>query len=409
MHLAPRPHTNWFSKGSVTQRDPVRRALLEWIFSELAKETVNISELSRESRVKRTTLSTWRQKLKVDPNYRPDPNALGRHLALPEEVEQELADHIRKEYIAKGRMLTMSSLSALARAAYNELNETSPEDKGREFKASNNWDYGFLGRREMALRTPHMKRRTVPDDTQVAKFLQEMEVAMFQFRKDLTYIINVDESAWHTLPNVPLVIADRGADEVVCFTDADEKECITIIAGITMAGDKLPLWGIARGKTVRCEEKFRTNERLSRALERNELLFTHQVSGWSDIEVVKAYIDWLSADFLKGRPALLVWDVYASHRCDEVRQFAADRNIGITFIPAGMTGTWQPLDYRIFGALKNRARSIYTSAVALHPERTYTLLDAVATLLDCWKQTTQEEVIGAWRQIIDVDMGLDQD
>jgi len=36
----------------------------------------------------------------------------------------------------------------------------------------------------------------------------------------------------------------------------------------------------------------------------------------------------------------------------------------LSFVPSGQTGTWQPLDYRVFGSLKARAKERFNAAVA---------------------------------------------
>ena len=55
----------------------------------------------------------------------------------------------------------------------------------------------------------------------------------------------------------------------------------------------------------------------------------------------------------------LIWDIYPSHRSEAVVLRAAEFNIELLFIPAGMTATYQPFDIRIFGELKMKAMTAF--------------------------------------------------
>jgi hypothetical protein len=70
------------------------------------------------------------------------------------------------------------------------------------------------------------------------------------------------------------------------------------------------------------------------------------------------YIDWLSAN-CHGEPLLLVLDVYKAHRTAKLRQRARELNAELLFVPAGGTSLYQPLDRRVFGELKSRARHAF--------------------------------------------------
>jgi hypothetical protein len=62
----------------------------------------------------------------------------------------------------------------------------------------------------------------------------------------------MDEMSWKLLRSDSLIIADRGAKGISCVLDGNPKAC-TLIATINDAGEKLPLWAIAKRKTERCE------------------------------------------------------------------------------------------------------------------------------------------------------------
>ena len=72
------------------------------------------------------------------------------------------------------------------------------------------------------------------------------------------------------------------------------------------------------------------------------------------------------------------------------------------YIPAGQTGAWQPLDYRIFGSLKARARAEFDQhhvSVLEGNEECINWERAISVLLDCWEQVSNEEIIESWANL----------
>lgn len=55
---------------------------------------------------------------------------------------------------------------------------------------------------------------------------------------------------------------------------------------------------------------------------------------------------------MNDEPFALVFDVYKSHLDKEVRKEAKRLGIKLIYVPACGTGKYQPLDIRVFGALK---------------------------------------------------------
>jgi hypothetical protein len=65
----------------------------------------------------------------------------------------------------------------------------------------------------------------------------------------------------------------------------------------------------------------------------------------------------LHREVADGHSCILVLDVYPSHRTDLVFAAAEANDVELLFVPAGGTGRFQPLDRRVFGELKSRARA----------------------------------------------------
>jgi hypothetical protein len=75
----------------------------------------------------------------------------------------------------------------------------------------------------------------------------------------------------------------------------------------------------------------------------------------------------------------------------------ADENeLSLIYIPAGQTGYWQPLDRRIFGNLKGRAKGRFNMAHCGREIPKLNMIWAIRCLLDCWQSIGQDDVLDAW-------------
>jgi hypothetical protein len=128
------------------------------------------------------------------------------------------------------------------------------------------------------------------------------------------------------------------------------------------------------------------------------LVLTHQESGWTDRRVALEYLHWLS-ERVRGQGLCLLWDSFAAHRDEEVRAQAAATDVALKFIPTGMTDEWQPLDLRIFGSLKQRAKALFDQEWMRDPDTELTTETVIELLLQAWRAITQEEVLNAWNKL----------
>jgi hypothetical protein len=200
----------------------------------------------------------------------------------------------------------------------------------------------------------------------------------------------MDETSWKLLNTGFVTIANRGSETVDCLFAGDPKMCLTAID----AGEgRLPIWILCRGTTTRCERRYRTDDALNRAIGQGQLVVSHQESGWTDTRVACDDLRWLRTRFGSGE-IILIWDVFASHRCAEAKALAAELGIRLEFIPPGMTADCQPLDRRIFGNLKSRARARFNALWAV--DQNLSMQDSIVILLEAWKSISQFEVLDAW-------------
>jgi hypothetical protein len=368
------------------------------------------------------TIKDWRSKLLHDPEWRPYENRNEHRRCLSREQEAELCREIVEQYIEPGFYCPPKVCQVLAARIYgreveekwawdgdgaedNDDSEASDDvdatdavrhrhRRPRKAVFTRRWRQGFLRRHSLSLRRPHLRRRPRINDEVVAQFLGEIGECFDRCGR--RNIFNTDETHWSIINPHQVTIAPRGTEGVSANFPCDPKLGVTAIATISAAGEKLPLWIICKGTTERCEKRFR--QHFEQQIKYKQLVLCHQVSGWTDKVISKTVLRWL-ADRCGDSSGTLIWDVYAAHREEGVKAYAARKGIGLLYIPPGMTDTYQPLDRRIFGSLKARARARFDDLWVENPSRELSLVDAVEVLLEAWAAVTQEEILNAWAEL----------
>jgi hypothetical protein len=65
-------------------------------------------------------------------------------------------------------------------------------------------------------------------------------------------------------------------------------------------GGKVPLLVLWKGKTERCEERYRDDSRLQKSIRGGELILTHQPNGSTIALVASDYLYWLRSRIKRG-------------------------------------------------------------------------------------------------------------
>ena len=333
-----------------------------------------------------SNLKRWRRMLLggVDP-FRSPPRR--PHYGVPREAEEEIFQELTRLLETQQfcpRVLVRSVAIAIGRR-FNP-----------NFRAGRKWLRSFLRRYGLSFRVAHPRRRTAPNDQVVANFLQELEVALVQLPPSL--ILNMDETAWRLYNGQLTTLARRGADEVMTCSRLDEKSNITVICTVTLDGKKLPPWAIIKGKTEKCEERYRKDPRMRSVLGSKKLFLTHSESGWATKHVMKLYIKWL-ADQVGHCWCYLIWDLHSSHRHPSVKEKAARENVNLSYIPAGQTGTLQPLDAGVFGPLKSHATNLLNIACTHRPLSELDMVDALLILVQAWSELSEDAIARGWNRL----------
>jgi hypothetical protein len=143
------------------------------------------------------------------------------------------------------------------------------------------------------------------------------------------------------LPNGLLIWAPAGRDHVSVHVNAGGKKAITALASITAANDKLLLFLIAKGKTLRVEQ--------SQLGAPDDCILAHSSSIRTTIPTFHKYRARLRDNYQDHEPIRLIFDCHSLHRSAETRTFGASLGITLNHIPPGWTDELQPLDHSVFG------------------------------------------------------------
>ena len=360
--------------------------LLQQLSQENRMQHKFMDMLAQETGINKETLRTWRGKLKKDKDYKPIHGPHVKNIVLPQSAIQKIVKTIHDDYLSSSRYLPPRAFKSIAlREAHSQGIEN--------FKASRSWCNHFLKANNLSVRKPHVQRRTKPNDAIISSFLSDFEVACMQYQPRL--IFNADETCWRVCNGIIKTISYRGADSVAINSMHDTKEGITVLATVNKAGEKLPLWVLATGSTVRSENKFRQDKRIRHIISSKKIEITHSASGWFTEQIAIKYVKWLS-EKINGRNAYLIWDLHSSHQTPLVKKTLCDLGIGVSFVPAGQTGVWQPLDNKIFGNIKMRAQAKLDEMMAEKDLKDIDLIDAILILYEIWEELNIDTVKKAW-------------
>ena len=111
----------------------------------------------------------------------------------------------------------------------------------------------------------------------------------------------------------------------------------------------------------------------------------------------RRYLSFIHERFENG--CLLLWDVHASHRHESVKQAAQEHGICLSFIPAGQTAIWQPLDRRIFGIVKQKAKLRFQEVIIRKGLENVDMIDAIVVLIEVWRSLSEQTIRKAWSHL----------
>jgi len=120
--------------------------------------------------------------------------------------------------------------------------------------------------------------------------------------------------------------------------------CILVTLTVTASGLKLPVFFIAKGKTMKCTEKLNVSSpHVVRPTE----------SGWCRYEILPDYIENIILPYTGDASCCLILDCYGAHKKYVSELYHPQYNIEFAWVPECMTATLSPLDVLINPVVKS--------------------------------------------------------
>jgi hypothetical protein len=336
-------------------------------------------------------LYDWKRQWENDRDWRPWKLQVHgeANRTFTDEQESELADTILTEYIAPGKQFVASTFRELAQRLY-----VSAGGNTDDFKCSDHFIHDFRKRHGFSSRRFHLRRRSRLGGRFDIEAWKEEIISLLHVCPHRR-VINCDETSWKVVPNGLLTWAPVGADAVSVTLDAGDKASVTVLASVTAAHEKLPLFMIAKGSTTRAERS-----QLGR-FEDHET--DHSISGWTTVGTFRHYLSWLRTLYPDDQPIHLLLDCYSVHRANEIRPLAAELGIELHYIPAGWTDELQPLDRYVFGAMKAMCRRLFQRHCDRSEDGRVSRSDAIKFLVRIWELLEVRVIEKGWGVYEDAD------
>jgi hypothetical protein len=235
-------------------------------------------------------------------------------------------------------------------------------------------------------RVADIQRRHESDPEGEAAFQAEVAQVLCEAGFDRSILINIDETAVRLGGGMNMTWPKVGPDGVWIDRSPNPKDCFTVPAGCTADGQTLPLLFAATGRTIKCHRGFG---------DIGPHWIAHTGSRWMTWELV---ID--VPGRIRGLPqfaikpnVVVIMDRASCHTKEEILFEAARLNVRLIFVPPGATGRHHPMDFRVFGVLKQ-------NAMWDCPGWAWTKADAVRTIIHAWGQVRERLVASGWRCVL---------
>ena len=342
---------------------------------------VSISEIYATTKIPRSTLYSWAVNVKNDPDWEPHSKKIGSHRRIFTVLEEAIiSDKIRSEILAKHMLFTDADCREVLLQEWREKVARTPSLK-ISFSCSSGYVHNFKKRNHFSSRRVHYKRRPKTDSNRCNEWTEF--VTNLLKTRDNRLILNCDETFWRVFPGALMTWAPTNTENVTIDISGSENDGLTVLATIGADGSKLPLFFIASGKTTKVEA--------TQIQPQAGDWVTHTPNGWQTSESFQLYLMHLRELFFDD-PLDLILDVHSSHRTEAVKTLAQSLGISLHYIPAGATDALQPLDRRVFGALKSSARRLFRE----RKEVDRTLAVVCEDLRIAWENLGSDVLEEAW-------------
>ena len=368
------------------------KALIKEIFDIFANKDpkdYTLKQISEESNIPYGTIQYWHSKWKRDHEFSPGAT-FGQHKRLfSKNQEIQVADLIRTQYLQHHIMIRRKHLRRILFSCWQSYDLPNRQHILMKNIISYHFMKKFCERNMFSFRQMRKKKRSEIKQEEVDAFTKELTEVIEKYGVD--GVINMDETPWCFVYAHGKVLAQRGTEEVEAQLPDDFRRQMTVIATIKANGEKLPPLFLAKGTTNKCHQQFDG----IKSKEKYEIY--HSPSGKTDEEVMCFYLNKLH-QWMREKQCALVLDRFAAHICDSTLEEARKLDIRLVFVPTSATEYYQPLDRRVFGALKSAASSSYAD-FAFAEQKAYTNNEAADLFLRQWYRLSHHLIRSAWRVI----------
>ncbi|KAB0803436.1 hypothetical protein PPYR_00406 [Photinus pyralis] len=374
--------------------ETMKRAL-----SEYEKNDIGFNECCRKYEIPKPTFRRHllgQVKRGNDTTHQAKRRVNGRELALPEEVERQLVEHILKfEELLFG--LTINDVRKLA---YDILaaNPHIPNPFNKETKmAGKKWYYAFLARHpNISLRQPEnvsIARCKGFNKTNVYNFFDILENVVDENGIDGFHIYNVDESGFSTVQKkAPKVLASKGKHQVGFVASGERGINTTLVCCVNATGNYVPPMFIFK--------RLRMHPALKNGCFPGSIVETSE-SGYINSQL---FVLWLKhfIKFVKPSPqekCLLLLDGHTTHSKNlEAIKLSREHGIILLQLPGHTTHRLQPLDVGVFKSMESNYTQVMAKWLRTNPGQKVTQFEVTALLTEAFtRSATIDNAVNGFR------------
>lgn len=269
----------------------------------------------------------------------------GRPTVLPAHIESAVKDYLCK-LRQNGGIVNKTVVISAATGTVEHHDKSLLKKYGGVIDLNRYWAESFMSRMGLVKRKATKAARKLPDDFDTVKttFLDSIRSVVTEHQIPPALIINWDQTGVRLVPSSEWTMAEVGSKQVEVHGLGDKRE-ITVLLAITLSGALLPPQLLYAGKTDRCHPHQQFPDSWD---------VYHTENHWSNENSMLHFIDHVISPYVAAtrqslqlpetQPALCIFDVFAAHRVESVRNKLRDANIQFLYVPGGCTGELQPLD-----------------------------------------------------------------
>ena len=300
--------------------------------------------------------------------------------------EKCVADFLRMQYIIPGTIVRRKHVQTVIFELWKSFDPVNRRRISINFFSRCFID-AFCHRNRLSFRRMRKKRRAELDLTEVDQFASEVTEVMTTI--PLNRILNMDETCCNFVHCRGEVLAHTATPNVDAVLTEDHRKSFTAIGTIAASGDRFPPIFLARGTTDRCHAQFQ-----DMTSEHSDYQIFHSASGATDDTVMEFYLECV-AQWMKGKPSVLVLDRFPAHRSEATMKCAKHHNIRLIFVPTSGTDLYQPLDRRSFGVLKSKLGSLQDD-FAFENMRSPSRSEVADMFVQAWNKLSHETILASW-------------